>query len=100
LELAELFFRSLMEVCLSAAKRVLAIYWHQCYMFRMFRVCRLMDENTHFFHASVSTWLCRNHITILHDSGTPVNSRRGKERILHCFYSGLLEVEGPPRLVT
>jgi hypothetical protein len=51
----------------------------------------LGNENTHFFHASAR--LRCNHFAVLHDGTIPANSHKGKERVLHSFYSDLLGVD-------
>lgn len=85
---AELLLPSAVESRLSTANQELAVYWRQRYSFRS---CRLGDENTKFFHASVSARLQRNHIAMLHDNAVvPVHSHLGKVLLLHTFYTKLL----------
>ncbi|CAN6168854.1 unnamed protein product [Urochloa humidicola] len=83
----ERLLRTLVEARLSAANKELAAYWKQRFTFR---VCKLGDDNTKFFHASASARLRRNHIAVLHDAGVPVYTHQAKERVLHSFYTGLL----------
>lgn len=83
----ERLLRNLVEVKLSAANQALAVYWKQRYTFK---VCKLGDENTRFFHASASAQLRRNRTAVLHSDGVPVYTHEGKERVLHTFYSELL----------
>jgi hypothetical protein len=96
----ERLLRQLVAACRSLAVKELGAYWRQHFSFKL---CKLGDENTAFYHASASARLCRNKIQVLHDGGVPVYTHAAKERILHSFYAGLLgtasHADTPPRLL-
>jgi hypothetical protein len=71
----------------SLAVKELGVYWRQRFSFKL---CKLGDENTAFYHASASARLRSNKIQVLHDGRVPAYTHAAKERILHSFYVGLL----------
>jgi hypothetical protein len=89
---AESLLRSLVNTQLSSEYKKLDAYWKQRYTYRL---CKLGDENTAFFHANASARLRRNQIKVLHSDGRPVTNHGDKERVLHAFYSALLGTTSP-----
>jgi hypothetical protein len=83
----EHLLRQLVIARLSLAVKELGLYRRQHFSFKL---CKLGDENTAFYHASASARLRSNKIQVLHDGGVPAYTHAAKERLLHSFYAGLL----------
>jgi hypothetical protein len=56
----------------------------------LLQALQVWDENTTFYHASVSAHLRSNKIQVLHEDGVSTYTHAAKEHILHAFYVGLL----------
>jgi hypothetical protein len=83
----ERLLRQLVAARRSLAIKELGAYWRQRFSFKL---RKLGDENTTFYHASASVRLHRNKIQVLHDGGVPAYTHAAKKRILHSSYAGLL----------
>jgi hypothetical protein len=83
----ERLLRRLVVVHRSLVVKELAVYWRQRFSFKL---CKFGDENTTFYHASVSAHLRSNKIQVLHEDGVSTYTHAAKEHILHAFYVGLL----------
>uniref|UniRef100_A0ACD5ZPY0 Uncharacterized protein n=1 Tax=Avena sativa TaxID=4498 RepID=A0ACD5ZPY0_AVESA len=89
----EMLLRDAVKRQLSRMYKQLDVYWKQRFAFKL---CKLGDDNTAFFHAGASARLRRNQIKVLHADGVPVACHVGKERILSDFYANLLGESSPP----
>ena len=82
----ELLLRSFVKERLSEEYKKLDVYWRQRYAYRL---CKLGDGNTSFFHAGASARLRKNQIQVLHANHSH------KARLLSDFYSSLLGTAAP-----
>jgi hypothetical protein len=80
----ERMLRDMVRAHFSREYRTLSVYWRQRFTFRM---CKLGEDNTRFFHACASACLRRNRIKILHDGGRVLYNHADKAAVLHGFYS-------------
>jgi hypothetical protein len=85
--LAEARLRVHVKAQLSRAYKEQEAYWRQRYAYRL---CKLGDGNTAFFHANASARLRRNQVKVLHSGGRALTNHGDKERVLYDFYSSLL----------
>jgi hypothetical protein len=89
----ESLLRDRVRLHLSKEYKILNAYWKQRFTFRL---CRLGEDNTKFFHACASTRLRKNQIKVLHDGDRVLYNHTEKAELLRDFYVGLLGTSTPP----